>query len=84
MKTQKICEAPHIVGQLYGVPHRILGVFNTTLYENEFQNPQISIKPSFDGLKKTLQFRSKNHRFPLVQKRTFWVKSGPVLTSGPF
>jgi hypothetical protein len=26
---------------LYGVPHRILRVFNTILYENEFQNPQI-------------------------------------------
>jgi hypothetical protein len=26
---------------LYGVPHGILGVFNTILYENEFQNPQI-------------------------------------------
>jgi hypothetical protein len=24
-----------------GLPHGILGVFNTILYENEFQNPQI-------------------------------------------
>jgi hypothetical protein len=31
----------HIVGQLYGVPHGIIRVFNTILYENEFQNPQI-------------------------------------------
>jgi hypothetical protein len=29
------------VGQLYGLPHGILHVFNTILYENEFQNPQI-------------------------------------------
>jgi hypothetical protein len=27
--------------ELYGVPHGILRVFNTILYENEFQNPQI-------------------------------------------
>jgi hypothetical protein len=33
---------PHTVAQLYGVPHGIFGVFNTILYENEFQNPQIS------------------------------------------
>jgi hypothetical protein len=31
----------HIVLQLYGVPHGILRVFNTILYENEFRNPQI-------------------------------------------
>jgi hypothetical protein len=31
----------YIVGQLYGVPHGIIRVFNTILYENEFQNPQI-------------------------------------------
>jgi hypothetical protein len=37
----KFHEAPHTVAQLYGVPHGILGVFNTILYENEFQNPQI-------------------------------------------
>jgi hypothetical protein len=34
-------EAPHTVAQLYGLPHGILNVFNTILYENEFQNPQI-------------------------------------------
>jgi hypothetical protein len=39
LKTPKI-ETPHIVGQLYGVPHGIFKVFNTILYENEFQNPQ--------------------------------------------
>jgi hypothetical protein len=33
--------APHTVAQLYGLPHGILHVFNTILYENEFQNPQI-------------------------------------------
>jgi hypothetical protein len=27
--------------ELYGVPHGILRVFSTILYENEFQNPQI-------------------------------------------
>jgi hypothetical protein len=25
---------------MYGVPHGILRVFNSILYENEFQNPQ--------------------------------------------
>jgi hypothetical protein len=29
------------VAQLYRLPHGILRVFNTILYENEFQNPQI-------------------------------------------
>jgi hypothetical protein len=33
----KFYEAPHIVGQLYGVPHGLLRVFNTILYKNEFQ-----------------------------------------------
>jgi hypothetical protein len=28
------------VAQLYGLPHEILHVNNTILYENEFQNPQ--------------------------------------------
>jgi hypothetical protein len=37
----KFHEATNIVGQLYGLPHGILHVFNTILYENEFQNPQI-------------------------------------------
>jgi hypothetical protein len=37
----KFYQATHIVGQLYGVPHGMLRVFNTILYENEFQNPQI-------------------------------------------
>jgi hypothetical protein len=36
LKTLKI---PHTVAQLYGLPHGILHVFNTILYENEFQNP---------------------------------------------
>jgi hypothetical protein len=30
-----------LVAQLYGLPHEILHVFNTILYLNEFQNPQI-------------------------------------------
>jgi hypothetical protein len=29
------------IWQLYGLPHGILRVFNTILYEKEFQNPQI-------------------------------------------
>jgi hypothetical protein len=29
----------HAVTQLYGLPYGILGIFNTILYENEFQNP---------------------------------------------
>jgi hypothetical protein len=37
----KLHQAPHRVGQLYGVPHGILKVFNTILEENKFQNPQI-------------------------------------------
>jgi hypothetical protein len=36
--------ATHIVGPLYGVPHGILHVFNTILYENEFLNPQMSVQ----------------------------------------
>jgi hypothetical protein len=32
------------VGQLYGLPHGIVGGFNNILYENEFQNPQIFIQ----------------------------------------
>jgi hypothetical protein len=37
----KFHEAPNTVAQLYGLPHGILHIFNTILYENEFQNPQI-------------------------------------------
>jgi hypothetical protein len=40
-QSVKFHEATHIVRQLYGVPHGILHVFSTILYENEFQNPQI-------------------------------------------
>jgi hypothetical protein len=32
---------PHTVAQLYGLPHGLLRVFNTILFKNEFQNPQI-------------------------------------------
>jgi hypothetical protein len=39
--TVRFHEAPHTVAQLYGLPHGILRAFNTILYENEFQNPQI-------------------------------------------
>jgi hypothetical protein len=31
----------HTGAQLYGLPHGIIHDFNTILYENEFQNPQI-------------------------------------------
>jgi hypothetical protein len=41
LKLIKFNDAPYIAAQLYGVPHWILGVFNTILYENEFQNPQV-------------------------------------------
>jgi hypothetical protein len=37
----KFHEVPYIAAQLHGVPHGILRVFNTILYEIEFQNPQI-------------------------------------------
>jgi hypothetical protein len=36
IRLVKFHEAPHIVGQLHGVPHGILRVFNTILLENEF------------------------------------------------
>jgi hypothetical protein len=42
LKTCKIPWGnPYSWGQLYGVPHGISRVFNTILYKNEFQNPQI-------------------------------------------
>jgi hypothetical protein len=51
---------------LYGLPHGILHVFNTILYENEFQNPQIfqqtimsSLFPEHSTLK-TLRTRNVN------------------------
>jgi hypothetical protein len=31
--------------QLYGVPHGILRVFNTILYENEFPLPDVALLP---------------------------------------
>jgi hypothetical protein len=37
----KFQKAPHIVRQLYGVPHGILRVFNPILYKSDYQNPQI-------------------------------------------
>jgi hypothetical protein len=58
MKTRSVAEqwastlkfhwAPHTYAQLYWLPHGILHVFNTILYENEFQNPQI-FKQTIDG-----------------------------------
>jgi hypothetical protein len=44
---------------MYGMPHGILHVFNTILYENEFQNPQIfqqtiSLFPEHSTLEKIL------------------------------
>jgi hypothetical protein len=41
LKIFKFHEAPHIVGQLHGVPRGILRVFINVLDENVFQNPQI-------------------------------------------
>jgi hypothetical protein len=38
---ERFHEAPYTVAQLYRLPHGILHLFNTILYENEFQNPQI-------------------------------------------
>jgi hypothetical protein len=32
-------EAPYTVAKLYGLPRGILGVFNTILHKNEFENP---------------------------------------------
>jgi hypothetical protein len=43
---------PHTVAQLYGVPHAILGVFNTILYENECQNHQLfQLCPHLDDVR---------------------------------
>jgi hypothetical protein len=51
--------APHIAAQLYGVPHGLLEVFNTILYENEFQSPQIFHQHvRFSPEHSTLQFGS--------------------------
>jgi hypothetical protein len=55
-------------GQLYGVPHRILRVFNTILYENEFQNPQI--------FQQTISLFSKHSTLVL---RCFLKEIGPEL-----
>jgi hypothetical protein len=41
LKTLNIPWGTPTDAQLYGVPRGILGVFNTILYENEIQNPQI-------------------------------------------
>jgi hypothetical protein len=35
----------YLVGQLYGVTHGILQGFIIILYENVFQNPEISLSP---------------------------------------
>jgi hypothetical protein len=35
---------PHTVAQLYGLLHGILLIFNTILYENQFQNPPIFLQ----------------------------------------
>jgi hypothetical protein len=42
--------------QLYGLPHGMLHVFNTILYENEFQNHQI-LKWVASKLLKLFDFR---------------------------
>jgi hypothetical protein len=41
IKTIKFLEAPHVVAQLYGMPHGTLQVFIIILYENVFQNPEL-------------------------------------------
>jgi hypothetical protein len=46
----KFNEAPHIVGQLYGVPHGILRVIITILYENEFSKSTLMVKSLFTFL----------------------------------
>jgi hypothetical protein len=55
LMTRKI--PPHIAAQLHGVPHGILRVFNTILYENEFQNHQIfHLHVRFSPERSTLEF----------------------------
>jgi hypothetical protein len=41
MLGKKTDNTPYTVAQLYGLPHGIFHIFNTILYENEFQNHQI-------------------------------------------
>jgi hypothetical protein len=50
IKTYKFLEAPHVVSQLYGIPHVTLQVFIIILYKNVFHNPdffrtQLSLSP---------------------------------------
>jgi hypothetical protein len=69
MKTYSNIDGSHgTAAQLYGVPHRILRVFNTNLYENEFQNPQIyqhtiSLFPEHSTLATLFQIGQKVAKF---------------------
>jgi hypothetical protein len=45
VRGARVLEGPHTVAQLYELPREILGVFNTILYKNKFQNPQILHQP---------------------------------------
>jgi hypothetical protein len=66
----KFHEAP----QLHGVPHGILEVLNTILYETEFQNPQIFHQHArFSPERSTLNARP----FQLEHGRGYWPRSRP-------
>jgi hypothetical protein len=64
----ELLEAPHVVAQLYGVPHGILQVFIIILYENVFQNPelfptQVSLSPRQSTLGVLLGWANIRHIF---------------------
>jgi hypothetical protein len=61
---------PHTVAQLYGLPHGILHVFNTILYENEFQNPQI-FQQTISLFPEQSTFVYKNREWP--SGKGFWL-----------
>jgi hypothetical protein len=73
IRLVKFLEAPHVVAQLYGVPHAILQVFIIILYGNVFQNPelfptQVSLSPEKSTLK--MIARQKDTGFGWKNKRT--------------
>jgi hypothetical protein len=62
---ERFHEAPHTVAQLYahGLTNGILRVFNTILYENEFQNYQIFQQTVFFPSFKTFEQVKNNFCF---------------------
>jgi hypothetical protein len=50
------------------VPHGILRVFTTILYENEFQNPQTTDHQSFS---RAFNFKTRLKRLPVISRQHF-------------